>query len=593
MLVVGRVFCGFVLLTSLWITGLMVPSNPQVANVRVVAELLVATTWLALILNGAFALVAVPSCVALRHLPGVPRSPVLSDANLASGFVACHLCWLLLYRLDMSYQWLSVRPFINFLGVIQIVGLGCLAAAVAMGSRQIIAGRRRAGAVALVASTLLAASLLASNAVIGVRHHQPELTAGLGSPQPKDEMERDPDARPKVLVLGVDGLSWNVLEPLMSAGALPGFSRLVEHGTIGYIDNRDEALSARIWPTVFTGHSTSGHALYDFEKLVLGRSNANLPATPVWRPSVHSLYGLDDLWERLPSLGLWKMEQTSNLDSPVKSIWEVAADFGLVSGVANVFYVRAGSPFDGFVIKYVDVIPEGLVYPADAARDWAPPLIEDDSYKTETSLAQWAERLTYETEYSIRLFEEYDVDLAIYYTHVVDSFSHFNWDFFSPASFYLRDLPRNWPEERWEQVVAERRNDLPFASYLFVDRLVARYLEAFSHANIIVVSDHGWSFSGFEHFMAPDGVVILAGPDIRGPKVLPGASTADIAPTVLALLGIPIAEDLDGRVLEEALVSLLRLDRIATYGEVNRQLQTPAATDEEELRRLRALGYIR
>jgi hypothetical protein len=58
-----------------------------------------------------------------------------------------------------------------------------------------------------------------------------------------------------------------------------------------------------------------------------------------------------------------------------------------------------------------------------------------------------------------------------------------------------------------------------------------------------------WSISG-THRM--NGVVALWGPGVKRGLRLEGAQIADLAPTILALLGVEIPHHMDGRVLEDA-----------------------------------------
>jgi arylsulfatase A-like enzyme len=96
----------------------------------------------------------------------------------------------------------------------------------------------------------------------------------------------------------------------------------------------------------------------------------------------------------------------------------------------------------------------------------------------------------------------------------------------------------------------------------------------------------------------PDGVLIAAGgPIVQGADF--SAELYDITPTVLALLGLPVAEDMPGRVLSE-LIDRSFLDRhpvrrIPSYAD-HLRMTWPAVADggddSEALEMLRALEYI-
>jgi hypothetical protein len=58
---------------------------------------------------------------------------------------------------------------------------------------------------------------------------------------------------------------------------------------------------------------------------------------------------------------------------------------------------------------------------------------------------------------------------------------------------------------------------------------------------------------GGTHERAPDGYFLAVGPGIRPGATLQGASVLDVAPTILYLMGMPVARDMDGRVLTEML----------------------------------------
>ena len=76
------------------------------------------------------------------------------------------------------------------------------------------------------------------------------------------------------------------------------------------------------------------------------------------------------------------------------------------------------------------------------------------------------------------------------------------------------------------------------------------------------------------------------------------ASVLDVTPTVLALLGMPIGRDMDGRVLTEAFASEFLAQRPVTYVDTHDANLMQKDTEEEEpvseelMDRLRALGYV-
>ena len=98
---------------------------------------------------------------------------------------------------------------------------------------------------------------------------------------------------------------------------------------------------------------------------------------------------------------------------------------------------------------------------------------------------------------------------------------------------------------------------------------------------LLVVSAHGleptplWRrlvgvLSGTEvaaasHAGAPPGLLLAFGEGIRPGAVLAGASVLDVAPTILYLLGLPVARDMEGRVLTEMLEPDFARDHPVTF----------------------------
>lgn len=95
---------------------------------------------------------------------------------------------------------------------------------------------------------------------------------------------------------------------------------------------------------------------------------------------------------------------------------------------------------------------------------------------------------------------------------------------------------------------------------------------------------------------APQGVVIMSGTGIRKGAVLKNAKTPDITPTILYLFGLPVARDMDGEVLSQA-IEPEYLEKhpqavVDTYETQGREFFIPDSAQEEiDREKLRGLGY--
>jgi arylsulfatase A-like enzyme len=126
--------------------------------------------------------------------------------------------------------------------------------------------------------------------------------------------------------------------------------------------------------------------------------------------------------------------------------------------------------------------------------------------------------------------------------------------------------------------------------------------EAGPKTDVLLTSDHGF-VGGGPGVMAhkADGILFAMGPNVKKGGNVSGATVLDITPTVLAFFGLPTAQDMDGRPIEDVLTApvlkrVAKETRFATYetarakGETEEPLRSPV--DDELRERLRSLGYI-
>ena len=68
----------------------------------------------------------------------------------------------------------------------------------------------------------------------------------------------------KVLVLGLDGATWDILDPLLSEGVLPNLARLRDKGASGTLGSVFPPLSPVAWTGVMTGKNSGKHGVFEF-----------------------------------------------------------------------------------------------------------------------------------------------------------------------------------------------------------------------------------------------------------------------------------------------------------------------------------------
>lgn len=95
------------------------------------------------------------------------------------------------------------------------------------------------------------------------------------------------------------------------------------------------------------------------------------------------------------------------------------------------------------------------------------------------------------------------------------------------------------------------------------------------NAAVVVLSSHGVRTKGvpFEGFSAKDheswkspyGIFVAFGPEFARDALMHGASILDVAPTVLTYFGLPIGNDMEGRVLVESFANLPTITRVELW----------------------------
>ncbi|MBN2564797.1 MAG: alkaline phosphatase family protein [Candidatus Eisenbacteria bacterium] len=386
---------------------------------------------------------------------------------------------------------------------------------------------------------------------------------------------------PRVAIVGVDGCDWEKLGPLVDAGKLPTFRRLMDGGVYGDLTSIPPLVSPRIWTTIATGKVAEKHGIYDFINAAGVPVNATMrTALPIW----------DIVSEGGGTAGIvgwyvtWPADQVNG--------FLVSDRFhSLVRGPVQAFQSATGRPTNTRLETFGDFTfdPAYKRYAEDDLR-YQQNMIVDEPLR-------WGYlRDAIYTRVAQTFLPTYRPTLAAVYLRGVDFVQHFFWKYSDPEPF--GDVT---PEDM------ETYGEVIDNYYIYTDTLLSRLLKALGpDVNILLVSDHGFQARTDLDPKRPqltgahdiEGVFIASGPAFVKAGRYDGATILDITPTALAVMGFPRADDMDGRVLTEIIEPRFLTDRtatsVSTYDPegMSGRAEVGSSMDESIKEQLKSLGYI-
>jgi predicted AlkP superfamily phosphohydrolase/phosphomutase len=445
----------------------------------------------------------------------------------------------------------------------------------------------------------------------------------------------------KVLFIGVDAANWETLNPLLAAGRLPNFAKLINEGASGKLPSLVSMYnpfantitmgikSAAVWNSIFTGKSPAKHGIKDFIYTEIpGIAHPfRYPLLPSFTPSRAKVE---------KALGLKSRPYNRTLRKS-KAIWNILTDARLEVGALGWWMTWPAEQINGDFLsdRFDDPdlpnrwIPDSLVtesqvdsllmltqnpapqdlqyftnydYDPDFKTRWpkdSPEHIKNDLL---SNLFKSYYQDRFRSRLGLRLMDQHDYSFLAVYFYGLDTAGHAFTRFKYPDLF-----PGVQPDEiaAFGQIIDKY--------YEWIDGEIGKYLAKIAdNTTVVLCSDHGFGpwlgnrlaqkdvrLSGSHR---KDGIVILWGKDIQaGVKIAP-KNLLDILPTALYLLGLPVADDMDGSLITSAIepstLAIRPVAAINTYETERWQLKRVALTadqkvDEKTLQRLRGLGYLK
>lgn len=353
----------------------------------------------------------------------------------------------------------------------------------------------------------------------------------------------------RLLLIAWEGADWDVIHPLMDAGQMPALERLVGCGVMGHLATLEPPVSPLRWTTLATGKPADIHR-------VLGFTSPD-PAGQQARPADARDRAVPALWNmfaargRRPVVVGWPARPAE----PVDGIF-VTHLFARALGLED-----AEVPLPGGVVRPPgsEANLAGLrVHPRELGASELLPFVpgaQAVDQERDPRLAALAVMLAASTSLhaaATRLMQHETWDLTAIHFDFLDRVSHVFMPFHPPRDPNVKG--REF--ELYRHVVA--------AAYRYADMQLARLMELAGEGTVVaLISDHGFHSGvrrprtigrgrAFTRWHRPHGIVVLSGPGVRADAWTWGAGPLDVVPTLLTLCGMPVGEDMMGRVLGDA-----------------------------------------
>jgi len=259
----------------------------------------------------------------------------------------------------------------------------------------------------------------------------------------------------RILVIGLDGGTWTVLQPLIDEGRMPNLAKLVKTGTSGFLESTLPPLTPPAWASFQTGVHPAKHGIYDFTQ---------------YRP------------------GSYMPVFVSSVSLDKKTIWRILGEAGRKVILIGVPLTYPPQEVNGIVVS-------GLLTPSLKSNFTYPPQLKRDLFENigeyrfavsqDTFFSKGLDRFVSElidcenkrVEAAEYMLQEHEWDVAMLQFQSIDNLQHALWPLLDPAS-------EMYSPEKW-QVIS--------SFFQAIDRGIGKIQAlAGDNTNVILMSDHGF-----------------------------------------------------------------------------------------------------
>ncbi len=251
----------------------------------------------------------------------------------------------------------------------------------------------------------------------------------------------------KVIVVGLDGATLELMEPWMDAGKLPHFDYLRKHGSSGVLRSTIPPYSAPAWVSIITGVHPGKHGIYDF-------------------------FRTDTFAKKLVSSRYRK----------APAIWNYLTDLGKSSVVVNVPGSYPPEKISGCMIS-------GLLTPSEESENTYPPSLKQDLVEGMVGVFAFEQIGADDLPKSLvarhdpqKLVDMTNAATESHATVTRNLLQQHDWDFAMVVFRGTDDV----------QHLLWGHNDMILSCYQKADESLGALQQSFPDAVFLLVSDHGF-----------------------------------------------------------------------------------------------------
>ncbi len=402
----------------------------------------------------------------------------------------------------------------------------------------------------------------------------------------------------KVLLIGWDAADWKFINPLIEAGKMPHLKKLIEGGTSGKLATLDPPLSPTLWTSIATGKRPYKHGIHGFVEP---------------DPSGEGIRPIYITNRKVKAI--WNILSQHQLKSNVIGWWPSHPAEPINGVMVSNFYQRASKPYgENWPMVKGTVHPESLsetfanlrIHPGELTEAHVLPFVPeawkidqrvDKRLKSLTKIIADCSTIHAATTYTL---DHTEWDFTAVYLDAIDHFCHGFMKYHPPHRPHI-------PKKDFDLY-----KDVVNGGCIYHDMMLGTLMKSVDEDTVVMlISDHGFhpdhnrpvaipkepAGPAVEH--SPYGVIVMNGPGIKKDGLIFGSSLLDITPTILSIFGLPVAEDMDGKVLTNAFEETPNIETINSWenikGADGTHSEAVTQTKEElneELQQLIDLGYI-